>query len=308
MKRTIGLLLALVMLLSLTACGMEPESSEPETSTGAAPTEASEAPVTEAPTEAPKTVYAMENDAIVDNDSCAFTVTKVTSDQVYGMALEVLCENKTDKTLMFSWDMVSVCGIMYDPFWAQEVAPNEQAASTIYIDMLTLAEYGIPSVDEITFHLNIFDNENWRDEAFVIDEFTIYPTGLTAGTVTYPERQSKEGETVIVDNENLTFIIESVDSADPWQYTLQCYLENKTDKNVMISWDMVSVNGCSIDTAWAVTATAGKAAYSTISFYTSELEENGIEVVEDIEFTMIVSDYDDWNANYILDSVYTYHP
>ena len=73
---------------------------------------------------------------------------------------------------------------------------------------------------------------------------------------------------------------------------------------------MVSVNGYLIDPFWAVSVAAGKRACSEITFYGSDLEANGIEEVSDVEFTLLVSDYDDddWEAGYLLEETYTYNP
>ena len=76
----------------------------------------------------------------------------------------------------------------------------------------------------------------------------------------------------------------------------------------MYSWDLVSVNGKMIDPFWATSVTAGKRTCSEISFYRSELESNGITDVSEIEFKLVVSDYDDWNAPNLLEQVYTYNP
>ncbi|MBR1780962.1 MAG: hypothetical protein IJ751_06125, partial [Oscillospiraceae bacterium] len=58
---------------------------------------------------------------VVDNDDFTFIIYSSTPDGFYGYSILAYIENKTDSTLMFSWDDVSVNGIMCDPFWASEV-------------------------------------------------------------------------------------------------------------------------------------------------------------------------------------------
>lgn len=309
MKRMTGIILTLALLLSLTACFGESTPTEaPTVMPGTEPAADSTAAPTEAPTEAPAANHDMGEMVIVDDENCTFTITGIANNEHLGMQLEVFCENKTDRSLIFSWDSVSVCGVMYDPFWGEEVAAGKKVNSTVDIDTYQLEQMGISSVDEVSFHLSVIDSENWMDEPFVNESFTVYPTGLTAETVEYPAYQHKNGETIIVDNEDLTFIIENVDDEVSDFYTLRCYAANKTGRNLMLSWDGVSVNGFMVDPFWATVVTAGKQTYTEISFFRSDLEEQGIEEVTQIDFTLTAADYDDWEAAFILEETYTFNP
>lgn len=296
------------MLLSFTACG---GSKEP------APTDATASPTipvtqpaatpTDAPTLPPAAQAAMGETVLLDNDRVTFSVTGTAHNEHTGMQLQVRCVNKTDRALLFSWDMVSVCGFMYDPFWAEEVAAGKTANSTVSLDTFALEQMGVQSVDEITFTLRVVDSENWMEDPLTQEAYTIYPTGLNADTLQLPQRMPIDGQVVIADNEDLRFVIERVNEAAS-EYSLQVYLENKTDRNLMYSWDMVSVNGYMIEPFWAMSVAAGKKACSEITFYRSDLEANGIENVSDIEFTLLVSDYDNWDASSLLEETYTYTP
>ena len=311
MKRMIALLLCAATLLMFAACG----SSETPAPTDA-PAPVTEAPAeTAAPTAAPtETVPAptapqalLENAVLFDSDDATFTVTKAENSDHLGMQLHVQCVNKGSRALLFSWDMVSVCGYMYDPFWAVEVAAGKTSNSTIDLDTYALEMMGVESVDEITFTLRISDSANWTEAPIAEEVHTIYPTGLTADTLVLPGHPARDTQVVIAEDENIRFAIEQVyDEASA--YTLQVYMENKTDRNLMYSWDLVSVNGNMIDPFWAASVTAGKRACEKITFYRSDLEANGITDVSSIEFKLIVSDYDDWEAPNLLEQVYTYTP
>lgn len=242
------------------------------------------------------TVYNMAETIIVDDDNCTVIATEIIPDGMWGFTVKVLLENKTDNNVMFSMDNVSVVGYMIDPFWAQEVAPGKKAVSEISFSNSDLKKCGIASVDEIMFELLVYDTEDWAAEKLVDDTFAIYPTGLTAETVVYPDRQGVEGERVILDNELCVFIVQSVDPDDLWGYTLKCYIENKTDNNVMFTWDGVSVNGFMCDPYWAKTVAGEKRVYTDISFSTSDFETCSIETVTDIEFTLKASDADTYNT------------
>lgn len=302
MKKLIVILLSATLAVSLAACS----GTEPQPTDSAITQPAETIPVTQAPTEPPVVPMEMGEMVIIDNENCSFVIKSASQNAYVGMTVEVLLENKTDKTLLFTWNNTSVNGFMHDPFWAEEVAAGKKANSTVSFDTYQLENYGVESVDEIEFTLYVYDSDDFMADPYVNEVFTIYPTGLSAQTMVYPTRVSKDGEKVIVDNEDITFIIESA-GMDGSFYNLRCYLANKTDRNVMVSWEDVSVDGFMIDPLWAATVGAGKQAVTEVSFLRSELADNGIENPGQIEFKLNVSDFDDWMADPILDQVFTWN-
>ena len=124
--------------------------------------------------------------------------------------------------------------------------------------------------------------------------------------VTTPESTALEfQEKVFVDDENCTFKITGIEPDGFMGYTLKAYAENKTDKNLMFAWEDVSVNGFMCDPFWASTVQAGKKSVEEITFFASDFEELGIEDVEDIEFTLLVYDEDNWQAPHIVEEKFT---
>lgn len=307
MKRIFTLLLSCALLLTLAACGgsKAPAPTDSGTFPPVAPPAES---VPEASIQSTQPQPAMAETVLVDNDQVTFAVVSAQENAHTGMQLQVQCVNKTDRTLLFSWDMVSVCGYMYDPFWAQEVAGGKTANSTVYLDTLELERMGVAAVEEISFSLRVVDSENWMDEPLVESPFTIYPTGLDPDTLQLPEHPDTAGQVVIADNQDLRFVVERADRENNAGYLLHVYMENKTDRNLMFSWDMVSVNGYMIDPFWAVSVAAGKRACSRITFYKSDLDGSGIDTVSEVSFTLSVCDYDDWTADYLLNESCTYTP
>lgn len=298
MKRIFTLLLCAAVLLSFSACSKAKEPAPTPTKLPtAAPT-----------TEPPATESAFVPIVPVDNDKAAFLITGVEDTPHAGMQLQVQCVNKTDHAMMFSWDLVSVCGYMYDPMWSVEVAGNKAANSAVDLDTFALEKMGIESVDEVTFTLRIYDSEDWMAEPYVEEPFTVYPTGLDADTAVSPERPEIAGQQVVAEDENLRFVIEGIDHAAPSYESVLVYMENNTDRNLMFSWDLVSVNGKMLDPYWATAVSAGKKACSEVTFSRTDLEKNGIKDISEIEFTLTVSDYDDWSAEDLLKTEYTYTP
>lgn len=299
MKKYIALLLALVMALALTACSSSESAPQPA---GSAAAEAEE----KAPEKSADAAYTMPETIIVDNDQCAFTVTKV-EESSSAVKISVVCENKSDTVLMFAWENVSVNGCMVDPFWASEVAAGKKDAATLSFSKSSLADFGLTQMDEVQFDLQVYNTDDFTADRIVDERFAIYPTGLTADAVSYPEYTPADSDTVIFDNEYGTFIITGVDENNIWGYTVQAYVLNKTDNAVMCTWDDVSVNGFMSDPFWATTIAPDSRALVNISFSSSDFDELGIDNVEEIEFRVHLYDEAHWDSQFV-DEVFTFQP
>ena len=299
------LILALCLTLALAACGKKNEPAPAPTAPGLILTpEATETPAT-LPTEPAPSLPEVN---LIPSDKCSFTVTGTELNEHLGLQIHVLCENNSPRPLMFSWGNVSVCGFMYDPLWAEEVAPGKKVNSTIGIDTYALEKIGINNVEEISFTLTVRDSEEFMEAPIVEESYSLYPTGKNEETVKLPQYRHRDGETVIVDNEELTFIIYEVDDELADYYTLHCYAANRTGKDILLFWEDVSVNGFMVNPYWSVSIASGKQAYSEIIFFRSELEKQDIEVVQDITFRLQASDNNDWSADYLFDEIFTFKP
>ena len=142
----------------------------------------------------------------------------------------------------------------------------------------------------------------------ITTDTTPVETTVPATTVQPETTAPRFEEITLVDDENCTVIVKSIDSDALFGYTLNIFLENKTDKELMFSVDQVSVNGFMCDPFWASTVSAGKKANERISFSKSDFETNGIKEVTDISFTLNVYDNADWTADYLVKKTFTVNP
>ena len=303
MKRMICLILALALVLTMAACGSKEVPVVTTATEATVEIDEAVAPETTEATEPETTEPTMDLPALVSDENVTFTVDAVSNNAMAGMELEVTCVNKTQETLVFSWNNVSVCGLMYDPAWAVTVPAGETMTSRVEIDTYALETMGIRSVDEITFRLDVVSSENWMDAPYVAEYFTIYPTGLTADVVVFPVRDTLESEEVLVNDENMTFIIEYVEPQEQ-SYVVRCYIENKTDGTLMANWENVTVNGEEVDPFWTVLVAPGKGAYAQVVFNQSDLQTVGVETVEQIDFDLLAYRYDDWSELVVITATY----
>lgn len=304
MKKLFALMLAVLMVLSMAACGASDSGDSQTDGQDAAVVKSDDVAET---TEAAETTAAPANAAtpvleedlvLVDNENCTFKVTGFDPNGLFGYTVSVYLENKTDKELMFTLTDVSVNGFMCDPFWAETVTAGMKSNTEFSFFAADLAVCGISDVTDIDMTVDVYDSVDYMADHLVTESFTVYPLGEDA--VQPFTRQSVDGEIVLIDNESCTMIITGVDPDNMWGYALNVYLENKTDKSLMFSISDAAVNGFMCDPFWADEVAPGKRACTTISWLADDFTANGITEVETLNLPITVYDADDWMADYLV--------
>lgn len=174
MKKLIVMMTAAALALSFAACGSKTDSESSATSTEATVATDSTADAT-ADTTATESVF--EELVLVDNEDVTVKVTGINEDTVWGYALTVYLENKTDKELMFSLNTVTVNGYMCDPYWAKTVAAGMKSNTEISWFADDLKANGIKEVEDVTFTLRIYDSNDWTAEDVLNESFIIHLHG-----------------------------------------------------------------------------------------------------------------------------------
>lgn len=303
MKKLVSILLVLVMVVSMTACGGQSVSdvkSDNQTPPQSTSSEQAESKATN---------YTVENEVVVDNEYCSVTLASC-KEESSSVDLKFVLENKTsDKNIMFSMDNTAVNGWILSSLFAETVASGKKSNETLSFSKSDLSDLDIKAVDKLEFSMRIYDDDDWMADEFVEDTFVVYPTGKAEADIVSPDRWYGNDEMSVVDNDSCSFVVLGTYEDDIWGYTVAAYLENKTaDKTLMFSWDNVSVNCYMVDPFWASSVTPGNKKIATINFSSSAFEENDIESVDEIEFSLRVYDGNDWFANDIVNDTFTYNP
>ena len=288
MKKWLALMLAVVMLLAMTACSGGSSSEDKEEKKGN--------------DNAPKVTFTEQ--MVVDNDVCTIKITGIDPDGMFGYTLDVYLENKTDKNLMFSVDEASTNGVDNDPYFSSEVAAGKKENTSI--DFSGDLDETIGYYSDIYLAFSVSDSEDWEADDLVNISAHVYPYGEDKAT-TYV-REVKDSDTVLADNEYVTVIVTGYEMDDIWGYTVNYYLVNKTDKKLMVSVDDVSVNGYMLDPYFATSVAPGFTAFHNMYWSEDSFEENGITDVEEIEMTLKVYDYNDWDLSYMVNETVTLNP
>ena len=304
MKKFLALVLVLVMLFSFSACVEESTGDNTDNSSGNTQENNQDNNSTNNKTE--ETITFTELTA-VDNDECSIKLTKITPDSLLGYSIKAQLENKSaEKTYMFSVEYASINGVECDPLFASEVAPGKKANESITFMDSSFDDNDIGLYTDIEISFRVYDSNDWLADPVAETTVHVYPYGEEKAVKF--NRDTKDSDNVIIDNENISFIVTGYEQDEIWGYTINIFLVNKTDKNIMFSVDEASVNGFMVDPFFATTVNANKVSFATISWMESSFEENEITDVETIEFILKATDNDNWLADAIVSQTVTLSP
>ena len=234
---------------------------------------------------------------LIDNDDLYFAIKDVRSDTAYGYEWKVYVENRTDKNLMFSFEKVSVNGVMCDPFWAEVINAGKKGNCEITWMRDSLQERQIGEVSRVDFTLNVYNDDDYTEASLMHDPFTVFPLGEENAAAAV--REPAATDHVLVDDDNCSVIITGYEPDNSWGYAMKLYLVNKTDRDMVFSVDNSSVNGIMCDPFWADIVCAGKTSYSTVLWDKNALAENDISEVEEISLPLKVYADEDIGNPYV---------
>lgn len=88
----------------------------------------------------------------------------------------------------------------------------------------------------------------------------------------------------------------TVDENSFWGTAILLYCENTSGRNVGISVNDMSINGFMMNPLFSTTIYNGKMAIDDITILSSDLEENGIESIENVELKFHIYDTDSYET------------
>lgn len=304
MKKIISALLILTVVCSLSACDHSAKSSGGKDNENSVSDSES---AIQNNSSGEKEMPEFEAITVIENDECSVTVTKIETGGFWGNEISVELENKSpEKNLMFAIESAAVNNLQCDVFFASEVASGKTDKATIIFSDESLATSGITEFTDIQLSFRIYDSDDWLADAVAQETIHIYPYGEdNAGSYI---RDIGSADLILVDNEYCTIIVTGYDPEGLLGYTVDLFAVNKTDKDMMISAENVSINGVMIDPFYAEQIIAEKSRYSAMTFLCSSLEENGISDINEIEFMLKAYDMNDWLAEEFVNEQVQLHP
>lgn len=237
----------------------------------------------------------IEEQVLLEQDGIKITAKELSTDSFWGPEVKVLIENTSTKSVTVQLRDVSVNGIMMEPMFSAEVAAGKKVNDSITFMTSEFEEAGITIIQNMEFSFHVFDTESWNT---VFDSETIYLTTNADGMV--EQEVDKEGQ-LVLEQDGISIVIKEADSEDSfWGADIYVYVENNSDRNVTVQARSVSINGFMVEPMFSCDVAAGKQAYDSLTFLESNLTENGIESIDNMEISFHVFDTESWDT--IFDS------
>lgn len=231
----------------------------------------------------------IEEQVLFEKDGLKVTATEYVVDSLWGDGIKLLIENNGASDIGIGCTALIVNDYMISDLFSTTVAAGKKANETLYLSNSGLQAAGIENVGKVEVYFHTFDSDSYM---------TISDIGcVTIQTSEFDSMDSTpndEGQELYNEN-GIRIVGKYVDENSFWGAAVLLYIENNSGKNRIIQCDDMSINGFMITPYFSSTVYDGKKAIDEITLMSSDLEENGITSIEDIELKFNIMDEDFMN-------------
>lgn len=278
-KKTLTLLLAVLLLLSLAACAKTQDGSD--TPTGAKTAE------DQTQTPDPSTPAERSGQILYADTDYQVTLTDMDTDSLWGTVVYLRIENMTDEEISLFADRLYVNNYQLTPLLGVNVGAGQTADTELVIHASDLETCGITLIDALELTFTVRDAQSL--ETRLTFSAACYPNGETAEPT---PRSVRESDVILVDNEAVTVILTGARPDAVWGYEVDLYVHNRGSSELTLRLENTTVNGISIIPQWTLVLPGGRQACTSLYFTQESLDANGIPEVTEILADLIFSGED----------------
>ena len=227
----------------------------------------------------------IEPQVLADADGIKVTATGI-EDGFYGPEIKIQIENNSEQSVMVQSRDVSVNGIMQqNVIFSCDVAAGKSANDELTFMSSELEQAGINQIGEVELKIAVSNADDWSD-LFTTEAQQIQTSAYGSFEQTYDDSGF-----VAVDQDGYRIIIKKLDDEESfWGADIYIYAENNSDRDVTIQARDVSINGYMVNPMFSCDILSGKKAFDSITFLESDLKDNNIEDITDMELYFTVVD------------------
>lgn len=298
MKKSLCLALAMMILLSLSACsGSMGEINDKQIKDAPIQTQEIDKNGVEE-TKEPENdetdevqVVSINKQVIFEGNDIKVTATGLDNESFFGPSITVLIENNSSKNIIVQSRNSSVNGIMIETMFSSEVAASKKANDTITFSSTDLETAAITTIKDIELSLHIFDADSWD---VIVDTDAIVISTTTDSSFV---QEYDDSGTIAYEANGVKIVVKKLNSSDSfWGSDVYLYIENNTNQNITIQARDVSINGFMVDPMFSCDIVAGKKAFDTITFLESDLTDNDVTDIKELELKFHIFDMNSWDT------------
>lgn len=286
MKRMFTALIAIAMLL-LAGCSSGNSDPTNVVSVDTAASNVGEAASEGSESAAEENAVTLDETVIYDGNDIKITATGIKEDSFFGPELNLLIENNGTQNIVVQPDYCLVNGYMMYGLMSSDVAAGKKNNDTMVFSGSTLKACGIDQIADIRLRLTVIDGDSWMP-LFKTDEITLQ----TSAAGTYTQTYDDSGE-VIYDTNGIKVVAKSADDEFLGKGVV-FYLENNTDRHVVVNGENISVNGYMMTDLFYADLAPQSHAVDILTLLSSDLQNNVIDTIEEVDLTLRITDDDSY--------------
>jgi len=223
------------------------------------------------------------------------TVTLVDFEEnYYSLDMNLLIENANDQQVDVELNSIVVNGYsMQNSYLIGTVDANVKLNTEISLDIEELADCNIDEIATIDLVLELYDYNTWS--TISVSDVIHIDTGSN-----FVQTYDTSGTNIINESGVVIKYRDFVEDADYYGPYAIFYVENNTDTAIDLSSDNVQINGFMISGYLYGTVAPGTCAIMRLEFFSSDLEESGIDQIDEVKLSINVSYADEWS--YFIES------
>ena len=229
----------------------------------------------------------LDETVIYDGNDIKITATGIKEDSFFGPELNLLIENNGTQNIVVQPDYCLVNGYMMYGLMSSDVAAGKKNNDTLDFSGSTLKACGIDQIADIRLRLTVIDSDSWMT-LFKTDEITLQ----TSAAGTYTQTYDDSGQ-VIYDTNGIKVVAKSADDEFLGK-GVAFYLENNTDRHVVVNGENISVNGYMMTDLFYADLAPQSHAVDILTLLSSDLQNNAIDTIEEVDLTLRITDYDSY--------------
>lgn len=291
MKRTLAIILCVILSVSLAACVSTSDCEVQEPSNVSTDNGPAEVQQEEPAKDTQESEITINETVLVDEPGVKITANGLEVGGIFGPEVKLLIENNSGKDLTFQCRNSSVNGYMVETMMSVDVVNGKKANDSLTFVSSDLKTCGISEIADMEFSFHVFDSESWEDYLNT-DKIQLRTSIAESFEYIYDDSGN-----IAYEGNGVKIVIKGLaEDESLFGPSIVTYIENTGDKDITVQTRDVSVNGFMVDATFSCDVTTGKRAVDTITFMESSLEENGITSIDDVELSFHVFDSNSWET------------
>ena len=231
----------------------------------------------------------IEEQVLLDQGGIKITAKEYINDGSLGDGIKLLVENHTDRDYSIGCDALIVNDYMISDLFYSDIAAGKSSNETMDLYSSQLEAAGIDTVGKIEMYFHAYDSDyNYLFQ----NAYSEIHTSEFENMDTTPNDAGNE----LYNANGIRIVGKTVDENSFWGTAILLYCENNSGQNVGISVDDMSINGFMMSPFFSTTVYNGKKSIDDITIFSQDLEDNGIDSIDQVELKFHIYNADSYST------------